>query len=338
MPHIIKDRALHFHTPLYFIILHYWISIFGNTEFSVRFLSVIFGFLTIFMLYKVGALFFDPETGILGALLAALSIFHIYYSQEARMYSMAGALSLFSIYFFVQLFKERTSIPPALGYIISSTLLIYTHYIGLFVIAAQNIYIGILFIQSNNRRGERASFLKKWALLQSISIVLILPWIKIILSVTGTGHFIDEMLRGERYIFEFPMLQLNTITISFREWASNSVVLLWLFLISAFFALISYRNSKDSNRKKSVLFILIWLFATLIFVCLLLSPLRYRPSYTIAASLAFYLLIAKGIKNINSKFIKIAMVTIIISISFINIPHYYIKNYKQQWKASQCIF
>jgi len=29
---IINDRVSHFHTPLYFIILHYWISLFGDTE------------------------------------------------------------------------------------------------------------------------------------------------------------------------------------------------------------------------------------------------------------------------------------------------------------------
>lgn len=62
------------HPPLYYI----WINLFGDTEFSASFLSVIFGFFVIFMIYKVGTLIFDKEVGMLSSLILGLSVFHIY--------------------------------------------------------------------------------------------------------------------------------------------------------------------------------------------------------------------------------------------------------------------
>src|SRR6266478_3033376 len=61
--------------PLHFILLHYWINLFGNSEFATRFLSVMFGFFAIFMIYKVGTLIFDKEVGVLSSLILGLSVF-----------------------------------------------------------------------------------------------------------------------------------------------------------------------------------------------------------------------------------------------------------------------
>jgi uncharacterized membrane protein len=83
---IVENSAQSVHPPLYYVILHYWINLFGDTEFSTRFLSVIFGLFSIFMIYKVGTLLFNKNVGMLSSLLLALSVFHIQYSQEVRMY------------------------------------------------------------------------------------------------------------------------------------------------------------------------------------------------------------------------------------------------------------
>ncbi|MCD4683180.1 MAG: hypothetical protein K8R86_07855, partial [Bacteroidales bacterium] len=44
--------------PLFFIILHFWIAIFGISPLSVRFLPMIFSVLTIPVLYKTGLKFY----------------------------------------------------------------------------------------------------------------------------------------------------------------------------------------------------------------------------------------------------------------------------------------
>ena len=90
----------------YHIILHYWMQIFGQSEFSVRFPALIFGVLSIFVIYKLGKVIFNQEIGLLSALILAISPFQIHYSQEARPYSLLMLLSLVSVYYFVKFIKS----------------------------------------------------------------------------------------------------------------------------------------------------------------------------------------------------------------------------------------
>ena len=92
--------------PIYHFILHYWVALFGDSEFAVRFLSVVFGVLAIPMTFVVGRQLFDDEVGLLGALILALSQFNIQQSQEVRMYSLMLLLALLSTYFFLQLLRK----------------------------------------------------------------------------------------------------------------------------------------------------------------------------------------------------------------------------------------
>ena len=93
------------HVPLYFTILHFWVMLFGDSEAAVRSLSALFGFLALLATYKVASLLFDREVGALSSLILGLSDFHIYYSQETRMYSLLVLLTLLSMYFFVKVMK-----------------------------------------------------------------------------------------------------------------------------------------------------------------------------------------------------------------------------------------
>ncbi|MHA2010335.1 MAG: glycosyltransferase family 39 protein [Promethearchaeota archaeon] len=79
---ILKTATNDQHPPLYYFILQFWVSLFGNSEFSARLPSAIFGFLSLLVMFKVGYLFFDKEVGILSSLILGLSVFHIHYSHS----------------------------------------------------------------------------------------------------------------------------------------------------------------------------------------------------------------------------------------------------------------
>lgn len=90
-----------FHPPLYYLILKYWSSIFGYSEVSLRVPSVIFGVMTVYMTYLIAKKLSNRKVGLIASLLLATSGLATYYSQEARMYSLAAMLVSVAVYLFI---------------------------------------------------------------------------------------------------------------------------------------------------------------------------------------------------------------------------------------------
>jgi len=110
-----------FHPPLYYLVLKIWIQILGTSEIAARSLSVLFGALTVLVVYQIGSVLHGKFVGLAAALLLAFSPLHIYYSQEARMYSMETFLAALLVWCFT---TSRWAL-----FIITGTLLVYTDYL-----------------------------------------------------------------------------------------------------------------------------------------------------------------------------------------------------------------
>ena len=76
------------HPPLYYLLLHYWVALNGDTPYQVRLLSALFGTATIPVVYLIGKRMSGVVMGFVAALLLALSLFNIYFAQETRMYTL----------------------------------------------------------------------------------------------------------------------------------------------------------------------------------------------------------------------------------------------------------
>lgn len=86
------------HPPLYFWSLWGWAQLVGEGEYALRLLSAAYGVLTVAAVYALGTLVGGRRAGALAALLLALSRFHVWWSQEMRMYALAGLLGTLSLY------------------------------------------------------------------------------------------------------------------------------------------------------------------------------------------------------------------------------------------------
>lgn len=116
-----------FHPPLYYLTLKSWSSIFGYSEIGMRSLSVVFSLLTITLVFL--------HFGFWPTILLALNPLYLYYSQEARMYSMVS----FFIFFAFLAFRKNKPIV----YYIFTFLSLFTFYGSIFFFASVSLYFFI---------------------------------------------------------------------------------------------------------------------------------------------------------------------------------------------------
>ncbi|HEX5415638.1 MAG TPA: glycosyltransferase family 39 protein, partial [Chloroflexota bacterium] len=143
------------HPPLYYLALHFWMKIAGESEFSVRFVSVLLGLPVVPATYQLGRSLFQPHSesdtgpsgpdtavliGLVGATLTAVSPFLVYYAQEARMYSALVTfcvLSTWALWKYLRTGERRWWV----AYAVFTALTLYTQYFGALVIAFQVLYL-----------------------------------------------------------------------------------------------------------------------------------------------------------------------------------------------------
>jgi hypothetical protein len=100
------------HPPLYYLLLHYWVALNGDTPHSVRLLSALFGAGTIPIVYLIGKRMSGAIMGLAAAVLLALSPFNIRFAQEARMYTCLTFNAAVAIYALVRLLTDSRSVRP----------------------------------------------------------------------------------------------------------------------------------------------------------------------------------------------------------------------------------
>jgi mannosyltransferase len=100
------------HPPLYYLLLHFWIAIKGDTPSSVRLLSALFGAATIPLIYLIGKRMSGVLVGLAAAVFLAISPYNIYYAQETRMYTLLMFNAAVAIYALVRLLTDSASVRP----------------------------------------------------------------------------------------------------------------------------------------------------------------------------------------------------------------------------------
>jgi len=143
VPATIAFRALleDKHPPLYYLLLKMWSFFFGNSPFSLRFLSVLASSLCIPVVALLSLVWSQRRTAILSATMLTLLPYHIYYARIARMYSLLGLLSVLSLYCFCKLLKN--SFPRNHYFLATVNLgLLLTHYFGIFIVLLEYIILG----------------------------------------------------------------------------------------------------------------------------------------------------------------------------------------------------
>ncbi len=324
--------------PLYYVLLHFWVLAFGDSEFSLRFPSVIFGSASIIAVYVLGKLLFNKRAGIVAALIIAVSVFHIQYSQEARAYALMALLSVIFFYSLIKLTAGRRMYYNVL-YLVSGILMIYTHYYGLFIIVAQNVFCLTLFLKQR-KAGEIT--IKQWIFLQLILVFSFMPGFMHILKMNAA-------MQESFWIKEPTLILLYYNMVRY----SGSLYLLVLFVLFALVAIIGIRRMsnipginkvfkahEDDNPEPGissgyrVYLLILWFSVPILipFIYSIVSTPMFVARYALSPILAYYLLASKGIDSLSSRWAVLVIGIVLLILPTANLKTYYDNVTKPQWR------
>lgn len=284
-----------FHPPGYFIILWIWGRLLGFSEVSMRFPSIIFGLLTILLIYLIGKKLFSNKIALLSTLLLSINPLHIYYSQEARMYSLAAMAVLLNIFLLIKIIKEAKT--NLFFLILSNLLILMSDYIAYFIFPAQLIFL-LLF--------KQREILKRWLLALISAIALSIWWIPIFLSQLDVGSVASSRLPAWKLIvggFDYKTVPLTFIKFIIGRISYSDKVIYGLILLPliSLFLFLFWRGVKFVKSWERNL-ILSWIFIPILlatFVSMIIPIYSYFRLLFILPG--FLILISLGILSLKSK-------------------------------------
>lgn len=152
------------HPPLYYFVLKGALPVFGDRPFGLRSVSLLAGIGAVGLVALLGR-----GEAVLAALLLALNAKHIFYSQQARSYSLYVLLFVVLLLWAFVLDKYQARLEYWLGGSAVMAALVYTHYMGAFFVAFLLVALWL---------GRHPVRTKRYALAAGTAAALsFLPWL-----------------------------------------------------------------------------------------------------------------------------------------------------------------
>lgn len=301
--------TLNFEPPVYYVLLHFWIRLFGTSEIAVRSLSFFFFFLATCIVVVWSEKIFKKHW-----LAYATPFFFffnpmlLYYAFEVRAYGVLMFFATLSIYAYsVKNYRLLT---------IANIFAFYTHSFALFLPFTQTLHY--LFIHGKVKKISHLKHLFAQPFIQSIIIWLLVisPWMYIILK---------EFAKS-RPGWYFPVdlqLILSVLGNMFTSYDGTPGGH-WLYTrILSFFLLILFvfgLSTKQLRKETSYLFFAIFIPLTVVITVSFIKPL-FVNRYLIFVTIAQVMLISYALYQIKHKQIQIA-IGILLALLLIGINGY----------------
>ena len=293
---ILEGAAGDIHPPGYYLLLYYWRAMFGHSEFALRSLSAVAGLALVVFTYLLGRRLFGETVGLMAAFLGAISPFAIYYSQEARMYTLLAALSTASTYLIFHFLAnvEKPDFTPKtwfLIYIFTSAAGLYVQYAFPFILFVHNAIFILWWLTVARWSSNRWRWLALWAGAQIAIVVLYLPWLlTAIISVTGWSSAGQAYKLGTALLNVLRVLTVG-ITLPVGE-ATAALASAGVLLLAGLFT--SLWRTDRFNVASAAIYLLLPI--TLIFGFDLYKSTWLK--FLVVVLPPFHLLLALGIKNL----------------------------------------
>ncbi len=315
IPEIISLTARDYNTPLYYILLHAWVMVFGLSEWAIRLLSLLPHLLLTYVVYGFSQQFSDKSTAKRIAWAILLNPMLLIYAFEARGYSwfaFFSALSMFTLY-------KRQWLP----YVVISVLAFYTHMYFLVLLAAQ-IFFAVTASSIDKRIRPMLSFP---FLVSCFAIILgCLPWMPTLVSQWENTKVTWINPPGVNLILSVLGNLFSSYEGTPRDWWPYTA-LLSLLLVGLF--VLAFKQKKLVSY-----FFLTWIFVPLVPVLgwSFFKPL-YINRYFIFTTVAISALAVLGIHTLKNlrirRWLWISFVTFLIAVNLLSF------RYKKKFDSRQ---
>jgi uncharacterized membrane protein len=312
------------HPPLFYWMEHFMLF-FGDSEVILRLLPAIFGALTILLFYLVGSELLDRQTGLIAAVLLLISPFHIYYSQEARSYTMMLFFFTLSVWLYL-LARKHNQINYWMLFAFASGVALYTHFYS-FIPLVILILFEVVTEGQSMLKGDRQFM--PFVVGVGIIVILSLP-----LLISGWGLFANRA--GIGAVFGFTGISLVTTTIMY--FSSKVALIAILFFLLFIIGLLGILM----KRRSEAIFLSLLFITPLIIALLLAESIPMDPRYLITMILPFLIGIAASFtllpEKIRSTPVLIACLLLLCVIQMPFLVGYYTNHSRNDWRGFSEIF
>lgn len=330
------------HPPIYFWLLKSWVALAGESEFAARFISLVCGMLTVAITYPLGKALFGKRAALLGLSLLAFSRFHVWWSQEMRMYIVATLWTALSLYALVRWWRAEGWISTEgqasgrrnwemAGYILATAGGLYTLYLFITVILIENLFFLYTVVRLSTAQRKRAFV--RWTLSQLAVLLIFVPWLVLALREMRSWSVAAPFDLGL-----FLRLYATLLTLGISTYIDRYTLLVTPFFVIIAAALLMRWLSRRRVRvttRGSIMLLLLFMVIPEAVVYALTQPrnIFYAPRvearYLVMSAPAFCLLLAWSLMHLlrRNRWLGLGALAFVVGAFLWTLPGHYTGRY-----------
>lgn len=306
--------------PAYYVLEYAWSTYGGASPKALRLLSVVLGLGTIGMIYLIGRRLYGPIAGLAGAWGLAVSLPHIYFSQEIRFYALFVFLGSISLWALIRGLQEGGRWAWT-AHLLSNALLLWTHTFAPLLLLAEGAFLAWFRV----RGGGARRIALWWAINHALLLAFFIGWAFLVVRYDVGEHarvlndmpatwreFANALLvfAGGRFAKEDPRPYLP------GEISFDRGILISLGAMTLVLAVRSIRGAAEGEPSKtgwrdcdSLILLVIWLVVPLAALYAVASLWRpcFLPRYVLYTVLAWPLLMGGALTRLPGRPLRIVI-------------------------------
>lgn len=315
LPDIWLHAAHDVHPPLYFLLLHGWIALFGDGIFSIRSLSALPGIVTVWLGVWLMDLLATRRAALLAGVLLALLPTAVRYSQEVRMYSLLGLWLIGATIALVYWIRHPQRTRYLVVYALLMTAAFYTHYFTALCVLCHWLYLGLIRVQP----GYRLRHIQRpdWWLANAAVVLLFLPWVPNLIDLL---QHMDQLKANGDVGWETPVtlgsLPSMMWSLLTQDDGENLPTLLFITMPLALLAIVGVALARDRSVFRGSVLLVIYtaLPLFLVFAVSFITPV-FIERYLTAYALGLPMIVALAIDRLYSGFRVLAVTVMVLFVS-----------------------